>query len=109
MIFYCLCAESSCDSELGMQTYWIQDAEITASSIRDIVHDPGQARLHGNGAWMPQIQDSNQFLQIHFEDETNVSAVAIQGHPKNEHWVSKYSLSFSMDAKRWVDLSKVHL
>lgn len=92
-----------------MQTYWIQNADITSSSIRDTVHDPAEARLHGNGAWMSLIQDTNQFLQIHFEDETNVSAVAIQGHPKNEYWVSKYSLSFSMDAKRWDDISEVNL
>jgi len=90
-----------------MQTNWIQDAAITASSIRDLEHDPARARLHGNGAWMPLIQSTDQFLQIHFEDETNVSAVAIQGHPINEFWVSNYSLSFSMDAKRWEDHSKV--
>ena len=56
---------------------------------------------------MPLIQSANQFLQIHFEDETNVSAVAIQGHPINEFWVSKYSLSFSLDAKSWEDGSEV--
>jgi len=100
-------SESLCNSELGMQANWIQDAAITASSIRDLEHDPGRARLHGNGAWRPLIQSADQFLQIHFDDETNVSAVAIQGHPENEFWVSKYSLSFSMDAKRWEDHSEV--
>ena len=90
-----------------MQTFWIQEAAITASSIRDSVHDPAQARLHGNGAWMPLIQDANQFLQIDFENEANVSAVAIQGHPTNDFWVSKYSLSFSKDGKLWDDISEV--
>ena len=92
-----------------MQTFWIQEAAITASSIRDSVHDPAQARLHGNGAWMPLIQDANQFLQIDFENEANVSAVAIQGHPTNDFWVSKYSLSFSKDGKLWDDISEVLL
>lgn len=92
-----------------MQTNWIQDAAITASSIRDIAHDPARARLHGNGAWMPLIQDTNPFLQIHFQDESNVSAIAIQGHPKNDYWVSKFSLSFSMDAQQWNDLPEVHI
>ena len=90
-----------------MQTFWIQEAAITASSIRDSAHDPAQARLHGNGAWMPLIQDANQFLQIDFENEANVSAVAIQGHPTNDFWVSKYSLSFSKDGKLWDDISEV--
>ena len=90
-----------------MQTFWIQEAAITASSIRDSAHDPAQARLHGNGAWMPLIQDGNQFLQIDFENEANVSAVAIQGHPTNDFWVSKYSLSFSKDGKLWDDISEV--
>lgn len=91
-----------------MQTNWIQDAAITASSFRDIAHDPARARLHGDGAWMPLSQDANQFLQIDFQDETNVSSVAIQGHPKNEYWVSKFSLSFSMDAQRWDETTEVN-
>lgn len=97
-----------CNSELGMQSYWIQNADITASSIRDVSHDPGQARLHGNGAWMPLIQDTKQFLQIYFKDETNVSAVAVQGHPNSEYWVTKYSLSYSLDGKAWEEPSEVH-
>jgi len=92
-----------------MQSYWVQDADITASSIHDVFHDPGQARLHGNGSWMPLVQDANQFLQIHFKDETNVSAVAVQGHPNYEYWVTKYSLSFSVDGKAWDELSEVLL
>ena len=56
---------------------------------------------------MPLIQDANQFLQIDFENEANVSAVAIQGHPTNHFWVSKYSLSFSKDGKLWDDISEV--
>ena len=56
---------------------------------------------------MPLIQDGNQFLQIDFENEANVSAVAIQGHPTNDFWVSKYSLSFSKDGKLWDDISEV--
>jgi len=91
-----------------MQSYWIQDADITASSIHDVFNDPGQARLHGNGSWMPLVQDANQFLQIHFKDETNVSAIAVQGHPTYEYWVTKYSLSFSLDGKAWDELSEVH-
>ena len=58
---------------------------------------------------MPLIQDANQFLQIDFENEANVSAVAIQGHPTNDFWVSKYSLSFSKDGKLWDDISEVLL
>ena len=91
-----------------MQSFWIQNADITASSIRDVLHDPGEARLHGNGAWMPLNQDVGQFLQIDFKDETNVSAVAVQGHPNYEYWVTKYSLSFSLDGKTWDELSEVN-
>ena len=91
-----------------MQSYWIQNADITASSILDGFHDPGQARLHGNGAWMPLVQNANQFLQIYFKDETNVSAVAVQGHPNDEYWVTNYKLSFSLDGKAWNELSEVY-
>ena len=99
---------SSCNNTLGMQSFWIQNADITASSIRDILHDPGEARLNGDRAWMPLNQEAGQFLQIDFKDETNVSAVAVQGHPYYEYWVTKYSLSFSLDGKTWDELSEVN-
>lgn len=101
-------AGSACNNELGMQSFWVQDADITASSIRDNSHDPGQARLHGNGAWMPLIQDASQFLQVDFKTEVTVSAVAIQGHPSYEYWVTRYSLLFSFDGKAWEGLSEVN-
>ena len=91
-----------------MQSFWIQDADITASSIRDVLHDPGQARLHGNRAWMPLSQDAGQYLQIDFKDATNMSEVAVQGHPNYEYWVTKYSLSFSLNGRTWDDLSEVN-
>ena len=91
-----------------MQNYWIQNADITASSIRDIFHDPGKARLHGNSAWMPSAQNEEQFLQIYFKGGTNVSAVAFQGHPNYEYWVTRYKLSFSSDGKIWEELSEVN-
>lgn len=91
-----------------MQNYWIQNADITASSVRDIFHDPGKARLHGNSAWMPSAQNEEQFLQIYFKGGTNVSAVAFQGHPNYEYWVTRYKLSFSLDGKTWEELSEVN-
>ena len=90
-----------------MQSYWIRNADITASSILDSFHDPGKARLHGKGAWMPLVQDNKQFLQIDFKDEANVSAVALQGHPNYDDWITKFALSFSFDGKAWDDFHEV--
>ncbi|XP_068686247.1 transmembrane protease serine 9-like isoform X2 [Montipora foliosa] len=90
-----------------MQSYWIRNADITASSILDSFHDPGNARLHGKGAWMPLVQDNKQFLQIDFKDEANVSAVALQGHPNYDDWITKFALSFSFDGKAWDDFHEV--
>ena len=90
-----------------MQSGWVQDADVTASSMKDLVHDPGMARLHSNGAWMPFIHDVNQFLQIHFQDETSILQVATQGHPIEDYWVTQYSLASSMDATLWEEIPEV--
>ena len=98
----------SCDQNaLGMESGWIEDADVTASSLLNIRHDPGQARLHSNSAWMPLSSDANQILQIHFQDEANVSAVVIQGHPELNYWVTKYRVAFSLDGQTWRDYPEV--
>lgn len=100
-------AWSQCNKDLGLQSFWTPNSDVTASSILDSFHDPGQARLHGKGAWMPLVQDSEQFLQIDFKGEVDLSAVAVQGHPKYEYWVMKFALSFSLDGKAWDELHEV--
>lgn len=90
-----------------MEKAWIRDADVTASSLLDIHHDPGQARLHGNSAWMSDGDDASPVLQIYLADKTNVSAVAVQGHPVLDYWVTNYSLAFSTDGQTWQDASEV--
>ena len=57
---------------------------------------------------MPSAQNEEQFLQIYFKGGTNVSAVAFQGHPNYEYWVTRYKLLFSLDGKTWEELSEVN-
>ena len=65
------------------------------------------------GAWIPKLQDDNPYLEIDLGHVTTIQQVATQGNPgttvKHEthrRWVTKFSLQFSEDGKRWRDYEK---
>ncbi|EDO34067.1 predicted protein, partial [Nematostella vectensis] len=93
-------------SPLGMQNGWIDDSSVTATTFLSFEHDPGRARLNSTGAWMPRTQDSSEILQVHFHSQTNVSGVAIQGHPTQDYWVTRYRVDFSKDGVTWETVSR---
>ena len=93
-----------CDKALGMENGLIADGQITASSYLSGSHEPFLARLHLKpvplgriGAWASLYNDLNQWLQVDFGRQYNVSRIATQGRQDISQWVSKYKLQFSED------------
>ena len=96
---------------LGMESYYIFDWQITASSEwrsnRD--HGPRNGRLNfqvGNGrigGWSAHRSDVNQWLQVHFTKTTIVAKVATQGRMDMNQWVTSFSLSHSMDGNNYIE------
>lgn len=91
----------ACDSALGMQSGWIVDSDITATSFLTLDNEPGSARLNSTKAWSPVRQDVSEILQIHLASEANVSAIGIQGNPTADQWITKYRVEYSMDGMKW--------
>lgn len=58
------------------------------------MQDGGGGRL---GAWTAQTQDKFQWLQVKFDNWTQIGRVAIQGRYNVMEWVSSFSLSFGYD------------
>ena len=70
---------------------------------------PARARLNlqgsskGYGAWCSKTNDGKQWLQIDFGELVQVTKVATQGQQDGNHWVTKFTLSYSMDGIHWAE------
>ena len=89
---------------LGMESYFIQDSQITASSKWDAGHGARNARLNlqassgiRNGGWAAGQNILNQWLQVDFIKTVTLAKVATQGRMDADQWVTSFSLSYSMD------------
>ncbi|XP_078678958.1 lactadherin-like [Branchiostoma floridae x Branchiostoma belcheri] len=74
----CQISKSSCLMPLGMENGYIEDNQISASSER-----PGykayMGRLNGPRAWEANVSDSNQWLQVKFNNRTIITGIQTQG------------------------------
>ena len=93
---------------LGLQSGDIGDKQLSASSALDkSIHDARFGRLRsklGAGAWMAQNCDKDQWLLVDLGSLHWITAVATQGRaidskskPGIPQWVTKYSLSVSLE------------
>ena len=89
------------------------DAAFTALSSSDAKHSPARARLniqadsYGVGAWSAKANDDKQWLQIDFGELVRVTKVATQGRQDADQWVTKFSLSYSMDGVYWAEYKEM--
>ena len=95
----------NCTQPLGMEDESISDGQISASSERKRHFGPANARLNFSGddtragAWMPRRNDSSQWLQVDFGNETRVTGIDTQGRRCRicHQWVKEYTVSYSRD------------
>lgn len=96
-----------CEAGLGLQSYAVPDSAVTASSMVDIYHKPGNGRLHFQkvpsplryGAWETLGGNylKGSWWQVDFGSWTKVTIVATQGRQDRSYWVTKYRVSYSYD------------
>lgn len=90
-----------------MQNEHIPDSSLSASSFLTAADGAQNARLHLqlevglNGAWRPATNDANQWLQVDFIAERQVTAIATQGREIGDYWVTTYTLSYSSDGHNY--------
>ncbi|KAI8501685.1 hypothetical protein Bbelb_209560 [Branchiostoma belcheri] len=85
------CDSDGCNVPLGMESGWITDDQITASpSGQD--YPPRNARLHGNGCWIPSTPHSS-WLQVEFPTTMILTGIRTQGFRTG--WITKYKVEYS--------------
>ncbi|KAL9968117.1 hypothetical protein ACROYT_G026449 [Oculina patagonica] len=93
----------ACTEPLGMESRYITDAQITASSQWDANHAAIQARLNflagggKTGGWSARYNNPGQWLQIDLASYTKVTRIVTQGRNAYNQWVTKYKLQYSED------------
>ena len=93
---------SGCVSPLGMESTFISNTQISASSQLNDDRAPTQARLHTkaaiggkNGGWSALKNDLYQWFQVDLGSKAIVTRVATQGIDGLDEWVTKYRVQFS--------------
>ncbi|XP_007433397.1 coagulation factor VIII [Python bivittatus] len=103
------CDLNSCSMPLGMESKFISNGQISASSWIDnifAVWSPSLARLNTKGrinAWRPKIDSTSEWLQVNFKKMVRVTGLITQGAKSvfTHMFVKEFSLSSSMDGKNW--------
>ncbi|KAL9978603.1 hypothetical protein ACROYT_G016139 [Oculina patagonica] len=98
-----------CALPLGLENGQVPDGAFSASSSYNAKYGPARARLNihsdskGYGAWASKTDDDKQWLQIDFGELVQVTKVATQGRQNSDAWVTKYTLSYSVDGMHWAE------
>lgn len=105
---FALPTDCSCFLPLGMESGYLPDSALSASTSYDANHIPQFSRLNKipakgkAGAWCAASNNRNQWLQVFFGRETTVTKVAIQGrYSCCSQWVASFKLSYSSDGIHW--------
>ncbi|EDO45368.1 predicted protein [Nematostella vectensis] len=91
-----------------MQSRYIPDRSIRASSQWDRNHGPERARLHirkgrgKTGAWSARHNNRRQWIQIDLRRRYVITMISTQGRQDyNQWWVTSYTISYSNTGKRF--------
>ncbi|XP_035677232.1 uncharacterized protein LOC118416254 [Branchiostoma floridae] len=74
----CQVSKSSCMLPLGMASGYIEDSQISASTEKT-GYESYKGRLNGPRAWQPVLADTNQWLQVNFNNRTIITGIQTQG------------------------------
>ncbi len=56
---------------------------------------------HASGAWVAGVLDINQWLEVVLPATKRATSVAVQGRCGFDHWVTQFSLEYSLDGRNW--------
>ncbi|XP_074614387.1 uncharacterized protein LOC141874129 [Acropora palmata] len=114
MVLWSLCDEmrleiwfvkQDCVDRLGMESGYILDNQITASSYRP-ADLPQYGRLHNNKYWCAGKNSKDEYFQVDLGQEKTVNEILIQGRSNWYDWVTGFHLYFSDDGQQWTGYSQ---
>ncbi|XP_030844550.1 uncharacterized protein LOC579853 isoform X8 [Strongylocentrotus purpuratus] len=88
---------------LGLESYFIPDSSLTASSEYGADNGAKRGRLNLardgnlNGGWSAGANNANQWIQVDLLDLYRITSVATQGRQESSQWVTSYKLACSTD------------
>uniref|UniRef100_A0AAQ4S6G4 Neuropilin 2a n=1 Tax=Gasterosteus aculeatus aculeatus TaxID=481459 RepID=A0AAQ4S6G4_GASAC len=114
-LYGCQITDAPCSDLQGLLSGLLLDAQISASSTRDMVWNPGTARLVASrSGWFPaaaQPLAGEEWLQVDLGVPTTVRGVITQGArggdagsgatTDNRAFVRKYKVAHSLNGKEW--------
>ena len=90
----------ACQAALGIEAGNVTSNQLIASSFYRSF-EASNAILNQEGAWVPETNDQDQWLQIDLHRQSLVSGVVIQGRRDIEAWVTKYEVEYALDGVSW--------
>ncbi|XP_042153002.1 neuropilin-2-like isoform X1 [Oncorhynchus tshawytscha] len=112
-LYGCQIIDAPCSEMQGLLSGLLPDAQISASSARDMLWSPGNARLVGShSGWFPgpgQPLAGEEWLQVDLGVPKTVGGIITQGarggegtsSTDNRAFVRKYRMAHSLDGKDW--------
>uniref|UniRef100_A0A672FMC6 Neuropilin n=1 Tax=Salarias fasciatus TaxID=181472 RepID=A0A672FMC6_SALFA len=114
-LYGCQITDAPCSDLQGLLSGLLPDAQISASSSRDMVWSPGAARLVASrSGWFPapaQPLAGEEWLQVDLGVPKTVRGVITQGArggdaaggaaTENRAFVRKYKVAYSVNGKEW--------
>jgi len=106
------CKEAAATCGSGVQSKSkIADSQLSASSFWDSVNNPTEHHFHhgrlfgltGVAAWVGGTHTANEWIQVDYLDQVEITGVATQGRGDGEVWqgysqfVSQYTVSYKSD------------
>ncbi|XP_074633814.1 lactadherin-like [Acropora palmata] len=78
---------------LGMESGYIKNEQITAASAKQ-GFDAWKGRLNGESCWIPGRLSSTEYISVTFSSAKTIKAIAMQGAPKQDCWVTTYKVEW---------------
>ncbi|KAM5151973.1 neuropilin-2 [Mantella aurantiaca] len=111
-LYGCQITDSPCSNMLGMMSGLISDSQITASSTREYLWQPGVARLvSSRSGWYSHMTPANpeekEWLQVDLGALKTVKGIIIQGArggdttTENRAFVRKFKVAYSFSGNDW--------
>ena len=88
-----------------MQNNEIGDDQLSSSSHANCAK---KARLNGNRGWRPDDEDYTPWIQVKFNQPTEVTGIITQGakYGSNFAWVTEYEITYlPTDGDHWAIIS----
>ena len=106
-MFYIVVLVSACNKPLGLQNGRLRNSKITASSEWNHKHAAWLGRLDRParsgyaGAWCAKHSNHYQWIKFDFSRPMRITQVATQGRQDYDQWVTRYTISSSVDGTHW--------